>query len=223
MGRYPRARLVSPGSLNHCTWRAHNLSFVLDSPEARAHFLWLLANHKDSHGILIHSYCLMGSHPHVVCTSTRGQASFSAFWKVVNQHFARWYNRRTQGRGQVVMDRLRSPRVQGGNSLLRVIRYGDMNPVRAGMVRSPKDWPWSSHRHYAYGEPNPLVTDPPEYAALGTTAAERRRAYLHLFRSRAIAPFLRRRPELTLRPYVGDRSWGERWCFAPGPAPPGCD
>jgi putative transposase len=206
--------------VNHCTWRAHNLAFVLDAPGARAKFLWLLANHKNSHGIQIHAYCLMSSHPHVVCTSTRGQGAFSAFWKVVNQRFARWYNRRTQGRGQVVMDRTRSPRVQAGDHLLRVIRYGDMNPVRAGMVRRPKDWPWSSHRHYAYGEPNPLITDPPEYVALGSTATQRRRNYLHLFRAAPIAPFLRRCPELVLRPFIGDPSWVRACAEAPGPAPP---
>jgi putative transposase len=35
------------------------------------------------------------------------------------------------------------------------MRCGDLNPVRAGLVRSPKDCAWSSHR-YAFGEPNPL-------------------------------------------------------------------
>ncbi len=220
MPRLPRSRLVTTGSVNHCMWRAHNLSFVLDGPEARATFLALLAKHKESHGILIHSYCLMGSHPHVVCSSTRGQQAFSSYWKVVNQCFARWYNRRTNGRGQVVMDRMRSPRVQSGNHSLRVIRYGDMNPVRAGMVRSPKDWPWSSHCHYAYGKPDPLISDAPEYVALGTTPAQRRRAYLHLFHPGPIAPFLRRLPELTLRPFIGDDTWVEACATACGPAPP---
>jgi putative transposase len=118
------------------------------------------------------------------------------------------------------MDRTRSPRVQGGNHLLRVIRYGDMNPVRAGMVRSPKDWPWSSHRHYAYGEPNDLITDPPEYIALGNTATRRRRNYLHLFRAGPIAPFLCRCPELVLRPFIGEPSWVRACIEASGPAPP---
>jgi hypothetical protein len=49
------------------------------------------------------------------------------------------------------------------------MRYGDLNPVRAGVVKSPKDWKWASYRHHAFGEPDPLIDDAPEYLALGET------------------------------------------------------
>ena len=80
---------------------------------------------------------------------------------------------------------MRSPRIQAGargSHVLTVMRYGDLNPVRARMVASPKAaFAWSSYRHYASGEPNPITTDEPEYLALGRTARERRRGYRHLF------------------------------------------
>ena len=117
----------------------------------------------------------MSTHPHLVCRSTQGQPAFSAFWKVVNQCFARWSNRRTGGRGQVVMERLGSPRIQaGGRHELEVMLYGDLNPVRAGMVKRPRDWAWSSHGHYAFGAYDPLVSDSPAYLALGRSPGERR-------------------------------------------------
>lgn len=92
MPRLPRALLVEEGSTNHCTWQSHNHTLVLESDEARQRFLALLRKHKEKYGIEIHSYCLMGTHPHVMCRSTMGQAAFSGFWKVVNWGFAWWSN-----------------------------------------------------------------------------------------------------------------------------------
>jgi putative transposase len=225
MPRLPRSRLVAENSTNHCYWRAHNHSLVLATDEARARFLALLAKYKAVHGIEILAYCLMGTHPHVVCRSPRGQEAFSAFWKVVNQCFARWSNRQTGRCGQVVMERLGSPRVQpGGPHELAVLCYGDMNPVRAGIARRPRDWPWSSHRHYALGEPNPLITDSPAYLALGRTWLGRRLAYLRLFAPRRVAPYRARRPDLRGPAFIGDLSWCRSQgggAVARGPAPPG--
>jgi putative transposase len=221
MPRLRRSWLVEAGSTNHCTWRSHNRTLVLDTDEARSKFLDLLAKYKDRYGIQIHSYCLMGTHPHVVLSASNGQEDFSRFWKVVNQCFARWSNRRTQGRGQVVMERLRSPRIRaGGSHQLTVMRYGDMNPVRAGLVRRPKDWAWSSHRHYAFGERSTLITDAPEYLSLGRTGPERRKAYVHLFARGLVEPLARHRPDLVVAPFIGDEVWVARRLVYFGLSPP---
>jgi putative transposase len=206
---------------NHCTWRSHGHSLVLDTDDARRAFLALVRKYKEKYGIEVHSYCLMGTHPHLMCRATKGQQAFSAFWKVVNWGFARWYNRRTSGRGQVVMERLRSPRIQDGRHQLEVMRYGDLNPVRAGLVRSPARWAWSSYRHYAYGKPDDLITDAPEYLALGRTAPQRRSAYLHLFARALSKVLLTRRVDLVHGPFVGDLEWVERRLVASGLSPPG--
>lgn len=208
MPRIPRRQLVEESSTNHCTWRSHGFTPVLDSDEARTKFLELIRKYKGKYGIQILSYCLMGTHPHVVVRALFGQKAFSTFWKVVNWGFARWYNRRTKGRGQVVMERLRSPRIQPSSShQLTVMRYGDLNPVRAGLVRSPKDWRWSSFRHYALGERHPLIDDAPEFLALGRTGPERRAAYKALFAQPLSVSLRARRPDLVDFPFVGDVPW----------------
>jgi putative transposase len=199
--------LVDVNTTNHCTWQAHNGEFVLGSPDAKQYFLELLAEYKEQHGIHIHSYTVMGTHPHVHCKSTKGQEAFSAFWRVVNYRFARWYNRQNDRRGQVVMQRMASGRVQDGLHQLRVMRYGDMNPVRAGIVKSPKDYPWSSYRHYAFGEPNPLITDAPEYLALGPDAASRRKAYVHLFAEPLPSGAWGAGEKLARAAFIGDADW----------------
>jgi putative transposase len=220
MGRLARVILVEEGSTNHCTWRSHGHALVFDSDEGRRVFLALLRKYKEKFGVEVHSYCLMGTHPHVMCRVTKGQREFSDFWKLVNWGFARWYNRRTKGRGQVVMERLRSPRIQDGLHQLQVMRYGDLNPVRAGLVRSPGAWRWSSFRHYAYGEPDDLITDSPEYLELGRNWLERRTAYLHLFAARLIDSLGVRRPDLVYGPFIGDREWVTVRLVACGLSPP---
>jgi len=220
MGRVARIRLVGEGTTNHCTWRSHNHAPVLDSDEARRRFLELLAKYKKRHRVQIQSYCLMGTHPHVMCRAGGGQKEFSAFWKVVNQEFARWSNRQRGARGQVVMERMRSPQIQTGVHQLTVMRYGDLNPVRAGLVRRPKDWAWSSYRHYAFGEKNELIDEAPEYLALGRTLPQRRKAYQQLFAEKLAEPLTSSRPELVVAPFVGSQRWVLGRLRAQGLSPP---
>jgi putative transposase len=212
--RTPRRLLVDLGSTNHCTWRSHNFSRVLEDDDAKRFFLALLKKYSPRHGILFRSYCLMGTHPHIVVVATRGQQEFSCFWKVVNQLFARWYNAQQKSRrGQVVTQRMKSPLIQpdsSGRHVLTVMRYGDLNPVRAGLVRSPKDYAWSSYRHYAFGEPNPLIDDEPEYLALGHTPSERCLAYRHLFASPLSASLSIRRRDIVEGAFYGDPDWARR-------------
>lgn len=209
MGRIPRKLLVGSGTVNHCTWRCHNFSHSLGTSAAKEMFLRLLAIHKREHGIEILSYSVMDTHPHVQLRSLHGQATFSRFWQVVNQRFARWHNKMRASRGQVVMERLSSGQVQADRHQLAIMRYGDLNPVRAGIVKSPKNWPWSSYRHYAFGDRNELITDAPAYLALGKTPAERRKAYVHLFATplRSAESMLFRRPELVNAPFIGTAEW----------------
>lgn len=221
MGRVRRDLLVAEDSTNHCTWQAHDLSLVFEEQGARAEYRRLLRRYKARYGMLIRSYCLMGTHPHVVCTSTRGQKDFSAYWKAVNQAFAKWFNELKSRRGQVVMQRLRSPRVQEGAHLLTVMRYGDLNPVRAGLVRSPKDWQWSSYRHYAFGEEDDLVDDAPDYLALGRTGPERRKAYQGLMGFAQTQGLRVSRPDLVMSSFIGDEGWLARRRAAAGLSPPG--
>jgi putative transposase len=224
VGRIARKLLVEPDSTNHCVWRAHDHDRVFEEEGSREKFLELIAKYKERHGIRIHSYCLMGTHPHVVCTAINGQEDFSKFWKVVNHGFSWWFNRRHERRGQVVMERLRSPRIQsGGSHQLTVMRYGDLNPVRAGLVRSPKDWAWSSYRHYAFGEPNPLIDPAPEYLALGPNPVARRKAYQSLFAAPLVTTLRARRAELVAFPFIGDATWVSAKMEAvglPKPEPP---
>ncbi len=69
--------------------------------------------------------------------------------------------------------------------LLACMRYIELNPVRAGLVRHPAHYRWSSYRANALGEPDALLTPHALYCALGRDAGERGAAYRRSFRSAA--------------------------------------
>ena len=75
--------------------------------------------------------------------------SLPAFMREFKQRISRWYNGREERKGPVWEDRYKSVLVEGcggkGNVLLLMAAYIDLNPVRAGLVKDPKDYRWSGY------------------------------------------------------------------------------
>ena len=108
---------------------------------------------------------------------TQTVGGLSRLFQLVNSQFAKKINKAVKRRGQVVMDRFKSPRIETDEYMLNAMVYIDLNQYRAGKVKHPKKNNWSSYRYYAYGESDPLLTPCPSYIALGRTARERQKAY----------------------------------------------
>jgi REP element-mobilizing transposase RayT len=70
----------------------------------------------------------------------------SAFMKMLKQRFTQWFNVRHKRRGTLWEERFRSVLVDGaGDVLVTMAAYIDLNPVRAGLVRDPKDYRWCGY------------------------------------------------------------------------------
>jgi len=108
-------------------------------------------------GCPVHAYVLMGSHAHFLLTPARRAAATAMLLELG---------------GEVDATPVIAPRY-----LLACMRYIELNPVRAGIVRRPAQYPWSSYRANALGEADALVTPHPWYYALGRTPQARRAAY----------------------------------------------
>ena len=91
------------------------------------------------------SYCVMPTHWHQVLWSrVDGDISMNLQW-LTQTHAQRWRTANgTAGRGAVYQGRFRWVPVQSDIHLLRVCRYVERNPVRAGLVARAEQWPWSS-------------------------------------------------------------------------------
>jgi putative transposase len=87
----------------------------------------------------------------------------------------------------------------------------ELNPVRAGMVADSAEYPWSSYRANALGEPNPIPTPHPLYLAFGPEPGERLEAYRNLSRNAlADAPLADLRMALNqTQPLGNDRFYAE--------------
>lgn len=90
-------------------------------------------------------YCLMGNHWHLLLWP-RGDGDLSAFMQWVTMtHSQRWHAAHgTAGMGHLYQGRFKSFPVQSSDYYLTVLRYIESNPLRAELVKSSRDWPWSS-------------------------------------------------------------------------------
>ncbi len=81
------------------------------------------------------------------------RGDLSVFLKELKQRFTQWYNRQNNRRGTLWEDRFKSVLVEGSEqALLTMAAYIDLNPVRAGMVSDPKDYPWCGYAEAVAGK-----------------------------------------------------------------------
>ncbi len=92
------------------------------------------------------AYCLMDNHFHLLVRSRN--ANLSEFLKQLSGRFTRVVNDRISRDGPLFRGRANSIMIKDDAQLLRTMRYIHLNPVAAGLCRSPERWQWSSARCY---------------------------------------------------------------------------
>jgi len=203
--RIPRYALIEDQSTFHVCWQCHNKNFLLKSDWAKRTYVELLTKFKTRYKVKIRNLCLMSNHFHLTGYCEKAKL-LSDFFRVVNSLFARKFNKKHGRRGQVVMDRFKSPLIKTGEDLLNVMLYIDLNPKRAQMVKHPRDYPWSSYSFYAYGKANPLIDPPESYLSLGKTPEERQKRYRELVEEILRNDWKEKKPYSSV-PFIGDPDW----------------
>ena len=130
----------------------------------------------------IHAYVFMTNHVHLLATPATA-ASLPKMLQAIGRVYVQYFNTVHRRTGTLWEGRYRAAIVDDERYLLTCMRYIELNPVRAGMVADPADYPWSSHRATAYGAMDRLITPHAEYRQLDGVATARRAAYRELFRS----------------------------------------
>ncbi|MEW6556791.1 MAG: transposase [Elusimicrobiota bacterium] len=170
------SRFVINNGIYHILSRGHNRQVVFHENEDYQRYLMILADCKQNYSIKLYHYTLMPNHPHLILTLPEGKMLAKAMRKL-NQSYAQYYRRKYGGIGYLWQDRFKSFVIQNGLYLLECGRYVETNPVRAELVESPEQYPWSSYRVYVFGERNPILDLNPEYLRLGETPEKRQIAY----------------------------------------------
>jgi REP element-mobilizing transposase RayT len=169
-------RIEFPGALYHITARGNARQDIFLVKNDRLLFFDRLAREIDQQRWLCHAYCLMNNHYHLVIETP--EANLVRGMTRLNGTYTQAFNRRHGRVGHVLQGRYESIVVDKDSYLLELARYVVLNPVRAGLVKEPAAWMWSSYRA-TVGEvvpPNWLTTDwlLEQFAALKSVA---RRAY----------------------------------------------
>ena len=157
------ARGLADGQDYHVLNRGNGRQNVFHKEGDFQAFLDLLGEARKRYGIKLFAYCLMSNHFHLLLQTTKGADLCRCMQWLMTSHVRR-YHRHYGTSGHVWQGRFKSFIVQQDGHLLTVARYIESNPVRAKMVDSAADWPWSSyHQHAGTGSEQsdvPLAIDP---------------------------------------------------------------
>ncbi len=185
MARLPR--LTVPGYPHHVIQRGNNRQPIFLSDADRQRMLELIEEQARQLEVAVHAYVLMDNHVHLLLTPG-AEDSLSRLMQAVGRRYVRVFNDRHGRSGTLWEGRYRSTLIEPERYLLPCMAYLDLNPVRAGLVAQARDYPWSSHAHYAGLRVDRMVTPHPLYWALGNTPFAREAAYAQQVQEGVPAP-----------------------------------
>lgn len=159
------ARIIAPGVPHHVTQRGNRRQATFFSDEDYQAYLALMAHWCGKYQVQIWAWCLMPNHVHLVAVPETDQGLTRAIGEAHRRYTLR-VNSREGWRGHLWQERFASFPMDEQH-LIAVARYVEMNPVGAGLVEQPEDYPWSSARAHLAGEDDLLTTVRPLLDTVG--------------------------------------------------------
>jgi putative transposase len=149
-----RLRIATGGLVYHVLNRAVGRQTIFKRESDYEAFVRVIERTHDLLPTRIAALCLMPNHWHLVVWP-RQDGELSEFMRVLTvTHTQRWHaNHHSAGTGPLYQGRFKSCPVQDDGHFLTVCRYVERNPVRAGLVRSARNWKWTSAAMRALAEP----------------------------------------------------------------------
>ena len=175
-----RARIKHGGEPHHIIQRGNNRSACFFSDEDYRFYLESVAAGAARYYCAIHAYVLMTNHVHLLATPQDGEG-LSLMMRYLCSRYVRYVNAVYQRSGTLWEGRYKSSIIDSERYLLTCCRYIECNPVRAGIVAAPSDYPWSSYGAHACGRPDDLLCEHPCYLELGKDNRAQQKAYRALF------------------------------------------
>src|SRR6266568_8682797 len=184
LGRY-----FLPDQPLHLIQRGNNRAATFFADEDYARYRDWLGEAAADYGCAIHGYVLMTNHVHLLITP-QTPGSLPRTMQSLGRRYVRYVNATYRRTGTLWEGRYRAAPIDSEAYFLACCRYIELNPVRARMVRHPRDYHWSSYRAHAHGATDPLVSTHDLYRRLGANQTARQAAYRALFRAELDDDFL---------------------------------
>jgi len=141
-----RRRIFTDGACYHITHRCHGRKFLFRFQKYRDFYVRQLFEMKKRYKVDVLDYMVTSNHVHLLVTARDG-GGISEGLRFIHGRVGQWHNSQKSGEGAFWAGRFHSTRIQNGEHLGRCLFYIDLNMVRAGAVRHPREW-----KHCAYGE-----------------------------------------------------------------------
>ncbi|NLW62889.1 MAG: transposase [Syntrophomonadaceae bacterium] len=151
-------RMLSETGMYHVIMRGNERKNLFLDGKDKQKFLDILYVKKQESDFQVYAFCLMDNHIHLLLKeSSEGLATMM---KRINVSFAYYFNQKHQRIGHLFQDRFKSEPIENERYLLAVIRYIHNNPVKAGIVKKPEQYKWSSYNSYlSLQEPGTKLVD----------------------------------------------------------------
>jgi putative transposase len=147
------ARVVAEDVAHHVTQRGNARRYILETEAERSVYLDLLHQGSKRHGVALIGYCLMSNHVHLIAIPHKPD-SLARTLKHTHGRFASYWNTVNRSGGHVWQGRYYSCPLDESH-LWEALRYTELNPVRASLVQSARDWNWSSAAAHCGAAPAP--------------------------------------------------------------------
>ena len=174
MGR--KGRILVDGGVYHITARGHNRYRLFHDFNDYKAYKDFIREYKKRFDYYLFHYCLMPNHIHLLLKILNGN-ELPGLLQRLNQAYAKHYKRSYGLVGNLFQGRYKSTFIDKDSYLLDCGRYIERNPYRAGMVKDPSDYYWSSCKFYTKGENDDIITPNPLYLELSQDEIERMRIY----------------------------------------------
>ncbi len=139
-------RIEYPDAFYHVTSRGNEQKDIFKSQRDREKFLSYLESAVVRYGAVIHAWCLMGNHYHLLLETPAG--NLSQIMKHVNGAYTTYFNVKRKRAGHLFQGRYKAILVEADEYAAELSRYIHLNPLRVGMVVKPEEYQWSSYRNY---------------------------------------------------------------------------
>lgn len=178
MPRKPRFFL--PDVPVHVVQRGHSREPVFFEDNDYSTYLHWLEQGAERYRVAIHAYVLMTNHIHVLATP-HDKEGITRMMQYVGRCYVPYINHTYGTSGSLWEGRYKASLIHDEEYLLACMRYIELNPVRANIVRSPGHYRWSSYRCNGQGKEDGLLSAHSIYQGLGRDQAARLQAYKALF------------------------------------------
>ncbi len=153
------ARVVAPGYPHHITQRGNRRQQTFFCEEDYGTYRQLMSECCLKYNVECWAYCLMPNHVHMILVPS-DKESLKAAVGEAHRRYTRMINFREGWRGHLWQGRFASF-IMDESHLIACTKYIELNPVRAGLVKAPYEWRWSSARSHLEGKDDSLVKTNP--------------------------------------------------------------